>query len=283
MDTVIGAVAHTNGLALANPPLPILFGKKSAKKTVFQPYYFQANETAEFDIKTIDVEGYGLAGLFNHMLTDSLGYYLTASVTQVNGEVTSPGQNNSGIIRSSDIDSQLLMVGGGATFTLINNSFLTLPVFAGPMFVTGKFSSSILHTDASGTVLDDFDAEGNPSFVGVQAGVQAGFHFSEHFSLNPYFVITRPLSDENNCQQFEATEVRTSGGLFDLNGQGCRDTEDSARSRYAFDIFVQSFGLNLLFPSIGLSVNAYAEAGEVPSYEGTKIKLFFLSFMLGTP
>lgn len=283
LGTVVNAVAHANGALLANPPLPVLYNKKGAKKLSLQPSYFLVDDAADADIKDLDYEGYGLATIFNHMISERFGYYLIGAATQLNGEIRAPGQNNSGRITSSDIDSKLYMAGGGLSFTLISSKYVSLPVFFGPMYMTGDFKSTITHVDDSGTTLDDFDAESKPSALGYLAGAQLGIHLSKLVTLNPYFIISGAFSDDDKCQKFEATEVRVQGGLFDFNSQGCRtEGGDNSQSLIEFDAFVQSFGVNLIFPTIGLSVNAYAETGEVPQFEGTKIKVFFLSFTFGT-
>lgn len=282
LSTVVGAVAHANGSMLANPPLPILYNKKDASKFSIQPGFFYVTESADGDVKDLDYDGYGLALMYSHYFTNRLGYYLLGAGTQVKGDITAPGQNNSGRIYSTDIDSVQYMLSGGLALAIVDSSWLSLSTFGGPAFVKGEFASSFRQVNDSGSTIDDFDAETSPSSLGYLIGVQAGIHFGRHFTLNPYFVMLRSL-DSDKCHDFKTTEVRVYGNLFDRSSMNCEGARGNSQNKVEFDSFVQSFGVNLLFPSIGLGVNAYAEAGDVPLFEGTKIQMFFLSLSFGTP
>lgn len=277
LDTTFNAIGHANGVAMANPPLPILRGKSGAYKLSVQPGIFAADETSPFDTKTVDYKGTTAALLFSKMWSDSLGYYVIGMGTKLSGDLSSPGQSGA-TIHANDIESSLFMAGAGLNFFLLNNDFISLPIFAGPMLISANVSQHTRQVNGS-TTLDDFEAEVSPSVLGLMVGLQAGFHFSKYFSLNPYVVMAEPLNSDDLCHEYTASNIRVSGSLRDLSSPGCKT--NSSQSLVEFDVFLQSFGVNLLFPSLGLGINAFAESGDVPLFSGVKVQSFFITLNFG--
>lgn len=283
MDIVVNALGHANGVALSNPPMPSIYGKKGTYKLGFQAGILDGVKPASGDIKSLDYSGYNFASVYNKMLGNFLGFYLLGSISQVGGEITAPGQNSSGSIESTNLDSQLYLVSGGVTYNLWRNSWLSLPLMFGPAYMSGKFSGTFVQKDASNNVLDDFDAKSSPSYLGWMAGVQAAFLVNEHLSIIPYFLTIQPLSDKDKCQEFQSTAVRVSGSLFDQSSPGCGNQAGFGNPQVEFDVFVQSLGLNIAIPTLGLTFNVYTETGDVPLFEGTSIDFYSVSFSLGVP
>ena len=282
LDIVNNAVAHANGTILANPPLPMLDNKKGAQKFSVQAGVFEVDKPPGNDIKSLQYGGYAISLLYNSLFTDSIGYYLLGNYTHVDGDITAPGANSSGQIQSTNINSQIFMLSGGVTLSLLKTDLLRIPLFFGPALIQGNYNASFLHTASNSSVLDDFDARVQPSLLGYVAGVQFGLYFSKHFALVPYYVLARPFSEDDTCQEFTTTEVRVSGGLFDQSSAECMNQDPGQKSLVGFNVFVESFGLNLLFPTIGLGVNVFSESGDVPLFEGTPITTFFISYSIGT-
>lgn len=283
LDMVVNALGHANGVALSNPPMPSLYGKKGTYKLGVQAGILDGVKPAEGDIKTLDYSGYNFSTIYNQMFGNSWGVYLLGSVSEVGGEITAPGQNSSGTLDSTNLKSQLYMLSTGITYRLISNKWLSLPVMIGPAYISGQFSGRFVQRDASNMVLDDFDAEASPSFLGWMAGVQAAFSVHRHLSIIPYFLTMQPMSGEARCQEFSTTNVRVSGTLFDQSSPACEASGGNNKSQLEFDVFVQSLGLNLAIPSLGLTFNLYTETGDVPLFEGTSIDFYSVSFSMGMP
>ena len=283
LDIVVNALGHANGVALSNPPMPSLYGKRGTYKLGFQAGILDGVKPAEGDIKSLDYSGYNFATIYNYMIGNFWGIYALGSISEVGGEITAPGQNSSGTIDSTNLKSQLYMLSSGVTYRLVSNKWLSMPVMIGPAVIGGQFSGRFVQRDSGNTVLDDFDAESSPSYVGWMAGVQAAFSVHKHLSIIPYFLTMQPLSDDDKCQEFTATNVRVNGGLFDQSSPGCEGSGGNNKSEVEFDVFVQSLGLNLAIPTLGLTFNIYTETGDVPLFEGTSIDFYSVSFSLGMP
>lgn len=285
MDIVTKALGHANGAALVNPPMPSVYGERGDFSLGLQLGFIDVTAPAEGDVKSLNYDGYNFASTYNYMFSNHWGLFALGSITQIEGGLTAPGENNGlSTIRSSNIESRLYLLGGGATYHLLRTEFLTIPLFTGPIYILGDISATFVQSNSGGTVTDDFDASSSPSTPGWIAGVQAAFNFSKHLSMVPYFLMLQPFSENGKCQKFNADQVRVSGSLFDQSSSGCSSNSGGNGSSEAeFDIFVQSFGLNIVFPTVGLSVTLLTESGDVPFFAGTKVDFYSLAFTLGAP
>ncbi len=272
-DFAIKAVAHANGALMASPPLPSLFSPKGRNELSLRPAMFEASneENRGNDPKLVDYSGYGGALLLNHQSSNRFGLFFLAMGNQVTGEFSGPGEittDSDYTIFANDVKSSLLQVSAGASFSVMKGSIIELQLFTAPSFTKTLVEQTIIQNEP--TDPDDFDMILDPAILTYFAGAQVGIRISRYFTLNPYFIMTGLLNSEDSCQSYTTT-VRIPGNLFDAPDENCQ----SGLTEY--DPTFNAFGVNILFPTLGLGINAFAETGEIPLFEAVEIDMYYFT------
>lgn len=280
-DFAIESVAHTQGALMANPPMPMLFASPGESELTFKPAYFEASNEASqnVDPKRIEYTGSGLTVSYAKQWSSRLGLLVSIAGHTLSGDFWGPGDDPNDAterVFAKDVQAQFFQFGLMMNYNLFRSTGLSLPVFIGPVVSSTKLSQTIVQNDLSDP--DDFDMNMDVTTTGYVAGIQMGLAFSKAVIINPYFVVTGFFDEGDKCQEYTST-VRTSGNLFDLSDPNCQDGLNSSTSSLEYDIATSSLGLNIVFPPIGLSVNAYAQTGSVPFFEGVEMTLLQLSLV----
>lgn len=278
------AIANVNGGLLASPPLPDLRGKKGKTSITLRPAFFESSGTegdgsgANSFSGTIDFSGYGGAALYHSQFSENFGWYVMSMYNSMSGEFSSSGNGNGGAfeITIPEASSTFTLVGGGLSLRLFPSSFFSVQVFGGPAIIKTTTEQTV--NSNSGDDFDQtIDATVNSYFVGAQAGIL----LTKYIELNPYFIMTAPLSDEDTCLEYES-EVRGTGTFFDFTDPECLDQHgnNTGTPKTKFDMGLDAFGMNVKFPTIGLAVNVLADLGDLQGFQGAEVQLYYVSYTM---
>ena len=278
------AIANVNGGLLASPPLPDLRGAKGKTSVTLRPAFFESSGTegeqgpgSRFS-GNIKFSGYGGAGLYHSQFTENFGWYVMGMYNSMSGEFSSSsnGDNGSFEITIPQANSNFTLAGAGVSLRLLHKSFFFNSTFWRPAIIKTKTEQSVQSNSG-----DDFDqtidATVNSYFIGAQAGIL----LTKHLELNPYFIITSPISNTDKCLEY-STEVRSTGNFFDFTDPQCLDQHGNnvGTPKTKFDMGLDSFGMNIKFPSIGLAVNVLAELGNLEGFQGAEVQLYYVSYTM---
>ena len=197
---------------------------------------------------------------------------------QLSGHFIGPGSDPNDLterIFANDVMASFYQFSLVMSYNLIRGNGYSLPIFFGPVMSSTKIKQSIVQ---EGSTPDQFDMKLDVTTSGYLVGVQLGWKLGNAFVVNPYYVKTGYLNDSDRCQPYTTT-VYVYGDLFDLSDPSCQSRADSSQKLQEYDITTSSYGLNFNFPTLGLSVNIFAETGEVPFFEGVELKMLQLSLV----
>ena len=196
----------------------------------------------------------------------------------MSGKFSSQGQGNSGSFELDipDASSTFTLVGGGLSLRLFPKSFFSLQLFGGPAVIKTTTEQTV--TSDTG---DDFDQTLDATISSYFVGAQAGILITKHIELNPYFIMTAPLSEDDTCLEYES-EVRSNGNFFDFTDPECTDQHgnNTGNPKTKFDMGLDAFGVNIKFPSVGLGVNVLADLGELEGFQGAEVELYYVSYTM---
>jgi hypothetical protein len=172
-------------------------------------------------------------------------------------------------VYSTEVSASFTQMSLGITLQPINLNYLALQVIIGPTFTQANASQRVTQQHPANP--DDFIMKLSPSVMGAIVGVQLGFRFFDNFALNPYYTVSVPLDE--TCASY-TTEVTVYGDLFDLSDPNCGESQSGQDTKVEYDTAFEVLGLNVVFPSWGLSFNIYSELSEIQGIEGTKPTLY---------
>lgn len=282
-NTPIKVMAFTNGTLMSTPTLPLLYGKKGEAVLKVQPAHFTGElgnqgQGSTF-IRDAEFSGFAASAIWSHLLTESIGWYVTGLANSTSGDfsfnVNDPSDGNFQL-DITDAKSTQFMASLGLSYTLFANSFMPLQFFGGPAFVKTDVEQTVRTTGAASQD-DDFDMTLSPTTISVLAGAQMGIRLSDYLVINPYFVISMLVNEDDKCQGFE-TVVRQTGPLFDFGDPNCQDGQNSSTSQIEYDTAFASFGVYLIIPKWGFAVNVFAQSEEPEGIGEPSLQLYAVNF-----
>lgn len=271
------AMAHANAALMASPVLPSLKAKSGSNEFALRPAYFSAESQGDSLSsnyqRSLDYSGSGLALLFHRQMSHSWGFFLTGMGNQIKGDfsTTSQHQGSSIEVDSKGVNSSMYQLASGFTLTMFKDSAFPIQFFAGPSLTNTKVEQTVTSNQG-----DDFDMTMEPSTMGYMVGAQVGLFLSSWLAFNPYYVVGGMMNAADQCQKF-TSKVRSYGPFWDFGEPACQDGQNSSTSKLEYDTSFAAIGLNVLLPTLGVSVNLFAETGEVPGYEGVDLELYYIT------
>jgi hypothetical protein len=272
----IRANAKANATLMSSPPLPSLSPKGKGSQTQIKLAYFQA-KTNPNDTEggsplqsNIDFSGYGVSAMVSNSGSGVIGYFGLLSANKLSGEFASNfGGNN---VTAKNAESTLLQAGSGLSFSFFRKSMVAIQFFIGPSINKSDLSQDI--TSGSG---DDFTMTMSPMIPSYFIGAQMEIRAFKFLTLNPYFIMSNYLSGSDSCQKFDSN-VRSFGSLWDLGDPNCQNGEDSSTKQVEYDTNYSALGINLIFPTISITINIYAESQDFQDFQSAPQDLYAIGF-----
>ncbi|MEK6543868.1 MAG: hypothetical protein AABZ44_05480 [Elusimicrobiota bacterium] len=272
----------------ANAPLPMLHPIKGTWKLSLTPANFNGklDLVHKFYKRDGSFKGFGGSGSLSYSFADKWAVYVLGMGSSLSGDFQSICIDCTwGDDYIKDVKASFIVTGGGVTYELFHNPYLTIPIFAGPSMT--RFSTSQRITQYSNNVLvTDYDLESKPVFIGYMAGVQAGVTLGKYFKFNPFFIYSDIAGDE--CKKFTPTEVRldslyTEVGVNNSVASTGQCQSQSKTGLINFDGTIITGGLNAIYEPLGLSFNVTAPflRRSFSDAAGTDVALITLSWSFG--
>ena len=88
-----------------------------------------------------------------------------------------------------------------------------------------------------------------------------------------FAVTSQYLNEADKCQSYDVT-VRSAGFFYDVSDPACQEGRDSSGSKIEYDLSLQSFGVTIGIPSLGLSFIAFSQVSETQYFEGVELEMY---------
>ncbi len=272
-DFAMRAMTHANAAMMASPPLPTPFSQKEGWTLSVRPAYFEVKqELNPQDPKALDYSGSGLAIVAHFDMTPSLSLFVQGFGNQLSGELSSPGKGNNPLLPlwARDVEAHNMQAAVGVSWDIIQNSALLWNLHGGPGMINTDVTQNIVNTDPDSP--DDYLMKMKASTPGYMVGTQIAIRPFKYFAIAVYALNSGVLDEDDHCQPY-TVEFRQRGSFGGLSSQECQDPGKSDGYEVYYDPTITAYGVNLAIPPWGISLNLYSETGEVPYFDGVKIKM----------